>query len=149
MANNITPAYRRQATSPIREECLLKSPLIGGETKRRLLVRLYYSTRLKGNHPLTELAEELMLWLVERFRPWSEVPLLSINMLRILDSPLRIVTLGEKVTVVEESVDNACMGAILTPSSSIRPLVNDQIFWKVRDVREMSFSVADNLKDPT
>jgi hypothetical protein len=108
-----------------------------------------YSTNLYGNTPPTELADELTLWLFERFRPWSEALLLSINMLRILGSPCLIVTLVEKVTVVELSVDNVCMGAILTPSSSIRPLVKDQIFWKVRDLREMSLSVADSLNDPT
>jgi len=40
------------------------------------------------------------------------------------------------------------MEAIVTPSSSIRPLVNDQIFWKVRDLSEILLSVATNLNEP-
>lgn len=53
------------------------------------------------------------------------------------------------MTVVEESEDNVCMEDIVTPSSSIRPLVKDQIFWNVRDLSEMLLSVAANLNEPT
>ena len=53
------------------------------------------------------------------------------------------------MTVVEVSVDTVCMVAMVTPSSSIRPLVNDQIFWKVREVMVTSLADALNVNDQT
>lgn len=123
-----------------------KPPWLGGGFCSSMLV--YYSSNLNGNPPPTELAEELILCVFERFRPWSEAPLFSINTLSILVWPWVIVTLGEKVTVVEVSVDTVCMVAMVTPSSSIRPLVNDQIFWKVSDLSEILLSAAVNLNEP-
>lgn len=56
---------------------------------------------------------------------------------------------GSNLIVIEVSEDNVFCVPIVIPSFSIRPLVNDQIFWKVREVMVTSLVDALNVNDQT
>lgn len=67
-------------------------------------------------------------------------------MLNILGSHWEIITRGENDIVIVASVDTLCMLAIFTPLSSIHHSTLP-IFWKLKDLSVISWSVAVNFND--